>query len=208
MCEHYIGTGEGRLSPFSPAKTFFAVSSDIKFRALVVALPRCGKITQFFSILSGASFGSGSGVVTSSPAAIICPDLRAWYKSSWFTRTPRLVLTKMADGFIWRNASLLNSPLFPSFMEQQAITKSDCCKSVENGTNSALTSEAQGFSVFPQYRNLLTPKGCMRFATAKPIRPNPTIPTVLPVISFPQIYMPPAHVPQPPSWTAEKPGNI
>ena len=43
---------------------------------------------QFFSVRSGWFVGSGSGVVTSSPAAAICPVLKALYRSSWFTTAP------------------------------------------------------------------------------------------------------------------------
>lgn len=43
---------------------------------------------QFFSVRRGWFVGSGSGVVTSSPAAAICPLLKASYRSSWFTTAP------------------------------------------------------------------------------------------------------------------------
>lgn len=43
---------------------------------------------QFLSVRRGWFVGSGSGVVTSSPAAAICPLDKASYRSSWFTTAP------------------------------------------------------------------------------------------------------------------------
>lgn len=43
---------------------------------------------QFLSVRRGWLVGSGSGVVTSSPAAAICPLVKASYRSSWFTTAP------------------------------------------------------------------------------------------------------------------------
>lgn len=43
---------------------------------------------QFLSVRRGWFVGSGSGVVTSSPAAAICPLVKASYRSSWFTTAP------------------------------------------------------------------------------------------------------------------------
>lgn len=43
---------------------------------------------QFLRVKRGWFVGSGSGVVTSSPAAAICPLVNASYRSSWFTTAP------------------------------------------------------------------------------------------------------------------------
>lgn len=45
-------------------------------------------LPQFFRVSRGWFVGSGSGVVTSSPAAAIWPLAKAWYRSSWFTTSP------------------------------------------------------------------------------------------------------------------------
>lgn len=46
------------------------------------------RLPQFLSLSRGWSVGSGSGVVTSRPAAAIWPPTNASYRSSWFTTAP------------------------------------------------------------------------------------------------------------------------
>lgn len=50
---------------------FLPVKADIAPRAISVALPMWGRITQFLRVNKGLSVGSGSGDVTSKPAAAI-----------------------------------------------------------------------------------------------------------------------------------------
>jgi len=62
-------------------KTMSHVSHSVSISHLVY-------LPQFFNVRRGWFVGSGSGVVTSSPAAAICPLFKASYRSSWFTTVP------------------------------------------------------------------------------------------------------------------------
>jgi hypothetical protein len=65
----------------------------------------CGTTTQLGSLTSGWSAGSGSGSVTSRPAAKISPDRSAWVSASGSMTGPREVFTSTALGFMARSAS-------------------------------------------------------------------------------------------------------
>ena len=56
-----------------PAAAIDAHSRAIAFRVSMVALAMCGAITQFGNLYNSCSGGSGSGSVTSNPAAKIVP---------------------------------------------------------------------------------------------------------------------------------------
>ena len=115
--------GMASVLPARAARMLSAVVAAMVVLVWVVALPRCGTSTQLPSLVSGCEGGSGSGVITSrpehlryfwlcyelfSPAANICPELKASTRSSWLTMPPLLVLTRTAVCFISRNAALSN----------------------------------------------------------------------------------------------------
>ena len=91
-------------------------------------------------------------------------------------RDARIMFTKIALLFIFENVSLLKSPWFSFVKAQHPKTKSDEPSKVSKSTNSAPTSLASFLGLCPLYKNLLTPNGANRRATATPIRPSPTIP--------------------------------
>lgn len=97
----------------------------------------CGRITQFLSLSRGWSVGSGSGVVTSRPAAAIWPPTNASYRSSWFTTAPLLVLMNTEVFFILLKKSLLHIPWVSGVKAHVTTTKSDSWASFVRGTNSA-----------------------------------------------------------------------
>ena len=74
---YLYGAGEGKGSPFRPARMLLTVMRHMRVRVLRVAEPRWGSTVQLGSCSSGWLGGRGSGDVTSSPAAAICPDVRA-----------------------------------------------------------------------------------------------------------------------------------
>ena len=161
--------------PLNASIMFLAHSSDIAFLADIVALPICGITTQLFNFSNGWSVGNGSGVVTSSPAARISSETRASYKSSWFTRPPRLELIKMAVFFIFLKAAAFIMPAVSSVSLQLPIRKSDSLRSFSKETKSAGSSLASVFPSRPLYIIRLTPNGLRRWATANPILPSPEI---------------------------------
>lgn len=73
------GLGSPRLAPRPAGSALHRVAVRVHQKRLS---------PQFFRVSSGWLGGSGSGVVTSSPAAAIWPLVNAWYRSSWFTTSP------------------------------------------------------------------------------------------------------------------------
>lgn len=180
---------------------FRAHRSAIWVRVSVVALPMCGRTTQLSSVNRRLSVGRGSGDVTSKPAANIVLSFRALYSASWSTTPPRLVLMKTAVDFMSEKARSLNIFSVSFDRAQVANTKSDSCSSSSNETCFAPSFSALIFCVRLWYKIRETPNGCKRSATAEPMRPRPTMPTVLPFNVGPHNQSG-DHVPHVPVFTA------
>lgn len=166
-------------SPFSAQSMFCAVMRDISVRVSISALPMCGKTTQLLSVNSGLSSGSGSGVVTSRPAARMQLFFRASYRSDWLTMPPRAVFTRIALGFILAKVSELIRLAVSGVKAHVIMMKSALAMSSSNGTRVAPNSFASA-ALSERFENSIFVglNGAIRRATSWPIRPNPTTPTV------------------------------
>lgn len=143
-----------------------------------VFVPMCGRMTHLGCVRRGWPTGSGSGSVTSNPAAAIVPSLNASAKSSWFTTTPLDVLIRIDVLFILCNSLLFTIPLVSELTPQQMHSISEELKRVSNETYWAQFS-AYSISSKSLYRMRSTPKGFILRAIPNPTRPNPRIPIVL-----------------------------
>ena len=135
-----------------------------------VAEPMCGTTSRFGASSSGSSAGSGSGSVTSSAAPAIAPSCSAVRSASWSTTPPRAVLIEQRRRLHLRRARPRRSDAAsPGVSGVWTETKSERPSSSSSGT--------------PDERELWTisiPKPSARRATAWPIRPQPTMPSVCP----------------------------
>mmetsp|Transcript_2146 Transcript_2146/g.5012 ORF Transcript_2146/g.5012 Transcript_2146/m.5012 type:complete len:227 (+) Transcript_2146:276-956(+) len=169
-------------------------------RVATVALPMCGRMTQLGSCRRGLSRGSGSGTVTSSPAAPITPCWRAATRSSCTTTSPLVALMKMQSLRIFLKRDMLKKPRVASLRGNMGTTKSLLAKSSSSDTKTAPSASASGFLRGPVYR-ISHPNALSLLLTACPMRPNPTMPTVDECTSLPHSHRG-SHVPQLPSLAA------
>mmetsp|Transcript_38588 Transcript_38588/g.89982 ORF Transcript_38588/g.89982 Transcript_38588/m.89982 type:complete len:206 (+) Transcript_38588:390-1007(+) len=106
----------------------------------------------------------------------------------------------IASFFIILKRARSKKPLVASLRGNIGTTKSALENSSSTVTKVAPTAAASGFSLGPVYSSS-HPKALRRLATAWPILPKPTMPTVDECTSFPHIHRG-SHVPQLPSLTA------
>ena len=126
---------------------------------------------------SGSSAGSGSGSVTSSPAPAISPSSSASRSATWSTTPPRAVLIKYAVCFIRANCG--GADQVAGLVGQRRVQR-DVVGPLEQ-----LVQRRR-----PEERELWMtsiPKPSPRRAIAWPIRPQPTIPSVVPAMSPPSM---------------------
>lgn len=108
---------------------------------------KSGSSPQLGSWVSGCPAGSGSGVITSRPAAAMRPARRASTSASWSTMAPRLVFTSTAVGFIFAKAAASIRPRVVSVSEQVMTTTSDWRSRSSSGTSSAPTCSIPALTV-------------------------------------------------------------
>jgi len=137
-----------------------------------------------------------------------CPSASASATSS--STGPRAVLTSTAVGFIWRSRS---AEISVAGLGRQGHVQADEVRSGQQVVERRRL--CTGIDGARRHRgwwnNTCMPKPTARRATARPIRPKPTIPSVLPNTSWPSmnsgphLQLPPARITRSPSARRRRP---
>ena len=162
-------------------------------RVAWLALAMCGASSTLGSRSSGLSIGRGSGSVTASAAPPRRPPSRASEMAAWATNCPRAVFTSRAARFIAASSARPSQCRVSALSGTWSETKSDSASSVALSTRtrpSSASSSGRGERLTYSSR---IPKPRARRATAAPIFPRPTRPSVAPWTSLPS-SRPGSHV--------------
>ena len=155
-----------------------AVSRNI-LTAVGLAEAMCAERITFDSLRIGWSIGIGSGSNTSSAAAPRLPFCKAPTSAALSTRSPRLTLMKIAPDFICAKVSALNMRRVCGVDGQWRVTRSLCFRSSFNDPAASAPALAiSAAATTGSNNNTRHLNASKRRTTSRPIRPNPTTPTV------------------------------
>ena len=139
-------------------------------------------IRQFFALRSGLSARMGSSDTTSSPAAYTFPLFSAAARSSSTMSGPRELFRRITPSFIFAMLSRLMIPRVFGKSGQCRVITSESARRTSSGTYSPRARpSSQGNA---SYASTRIPIALAIFPVARPIRPKPMIPIVLPSSSI------------------------
>ena len=158
----------------------------------------CGSATTLAMPGSGLSCASGSRSNTSRPAPWMVPCCSASISAASSTMRPREPLMKMAPGRISANSRrpIMRSVCAVSGSTTQ--TKSDPASKSSSATWRAPSAASTSGTASPfTYSTCMPNPSAARRATARPIRPMPSMPMVLPCTLTPYWLSPTLRVQRP-----------
>jgi len=187
--------GEGHRPPVERGQEVVLRDPRHVRAGVCVAEPTCGRRSRFGACRIGSPGDGGSGSATSSAAAPIRPRRSASTSAAWSTIAARAVLTRIAERFMRLSAWSSMRWRVRGVSGQWSETTSERASSSSIGTP---PDRLVWRTVIPNPR--------ARSATARPMRPSPTTPSVAPRSSSPRK---PAgsHVRQAPVRTASTPSG-
>ncbi len=144
----------------------------------------CG-VSTTLGTSSSARFTTGSPSNTSSPAAASGPSRNARASAASSTMPPRAMLTSVAPGFIRASCAAPIRWCVCAEYGSTSTTWSEVASSVSSSTRAAPSSASFGAGLRLVYCRRIE-KPLARRATAEPIRPMPTMPSVAPCTSAPR----------------------
>ena len=181
-------TASGTRSPPSASRTDRATETPAFSWASSVEAPRWGVTTTDSNSKSGDSV-VGSLAKTSRPAPATRPSRIASASASSSTMPPRAALTMRTVGLTFLSASSPMRPTVSGVFGRCTVMKSDSASSSSSPTRRAPSWPALAADVYGSYASSVTPNPLSRSATSAPIRPSPTMPTVLSSSSTPPYWL-------------------
>ncbi len=159
------------------------VSPALSWASRVLA-PRWGVTTTASRPNSGDSV-VGSRSNTSSAAPAITPSLTASARAASSTMPPLAALITRRVGFAFTSRSRPISPAVSAVLGRWMVRKSDSETTWSSGSSSTPMWRARSTETYGSKAISRSPKARARSATSLPMRPKPTIPSVLSASSTP-----------------------
>ena len=165
--------------------TCSAISRPTRSCASDVDAPRCGVSTTLGAARSGLSEAIGSTEYTSTAAPARWPECSASARAASSTIPPRATLRTIAPGFVASSWALPMSPRVCDVSGVWTVMTSARCRSSVMPTRRAPASDACSSVRYGSLARTRISQPTARRATALPIFPSPTMPSVLPRSSVP-----------------------